>query len=108
MPCGDNCACAGLSSGTAAIRRPATIVARARMAVLQGHYDLNGDETFRLTQQANLPGSSIRDGLNARLSRLLSSQLSSQLSSLGELRRGLRLPDFFHFALDVLREHVFG
>jgi len=39
------------------------------MAVLQGHYDLNGDEAFHLTQQANPPESSIRAGLKTRLSR---------------------------------------
>jgi hypothetical protein len=39
------------------------MAARARMAVLQSHYDLNGDEAFRLTQQANPSESSIRVGL---------------------------------------------
>src|SRR4029079_10065306 len=107
IPCGENCACAGLSSGTAAASKPATMAARARMAVLQGHFHLNGAETVRLTQQADPPGSSIRDGLKARLSRLLSCQLSRQLPGLGELRPAFRLPDFFHFVLDVLREHVF-
>ena len=59
IPCGDSCACAGLSSGTAVNSKPVMMTARARMAVLQGHYGPDGDETFRFTQQANRPGSSI-------------------------------------------------
>jgi hypothetical protein len=48
IPCGDNCACAGLSSGTAAASKPATMTVRACMAVLQGHYDLTVIKLFVL------------------------------------------------------------